>query len=302
MNRSSFLLSLSSLVFLAWASLGAGEMDAQQKQRSFHKNVKVSVTATHLLVESDGIPDHETGEFPNRTNPNRIQKQNYRFSIPLAPKFADAPSRLPMGPIGVALNGVPFYNPYTLEGNDAVQGPFAEVFDSCCGHPDQLGRYHYHKYPTCLKSPFQEEPGKHSPILGYAFDGFAIYGPQGDDGNAPQDLDECNGHTDADRGYHYHVTKKFPYILGAYKGVVDRENFDRRGRFVGAPEDGNARRGPPDRPPGFPPPPPPHPLLMALDANQDGELSAAEIDNAAESLKRLDRNGDGKLSRRELRP
>jgi hypothetical protein len=220
----------------------------------------VRLTETHLIVHSDGIPTHKTGTFPNRDNPNRIRKQDYVFKIPRRPNLAARPTKLPMGPIGVAINGVPFYNPYNREGNDAVEGPFAEVFDSCCGHPDQLGRYHYHKYPLCVKSPFRDEPGQHSPLIGLAFDGFAIYGPNGQNGQPPADLDECNGHTDAERGYHYHVTSKFPYILGAYRGEVDRSNFDQRGRFAGGrpagpPPGGRPPRGgPPPR--GRRPPPP----------------------------------------------
>ena len=46
-----------------------------------------------MVVESDGIPNHETGKFPNRDNPNRIQKQNYRFYIPLQPKRAEKPTK-----------------------------------------------------------------------------------------------------------------------------------------------------------------------------------------------------------------
>ena len=42
------------------------------------------------------------------------------------------------------------------------------------------------------------------------------------------------------------------------------------------------------------------PVLDALDANRDGEISAAEIANAPEALKSLDRNGDGKLSAGEV--
>ena len=38
-------------------------------------------------------------------------------------------------------------------------------------------------------------------------------------GKPPTDLDECNGHADKERGYHYHVTAKFPYIIGGYMGV-----------------------------------------------------------------------------------
>jgi len=44
------------------------------------------------------------------------------------------------------------------------------------------------------------------------------------------------------------------------------------------------------------------PLMAALDADRDGELSAEEIANAAEALKTLDADGDGRLSREELRP
>jgi hypothetical protein len=208
-------------------------LSPQEKASVFQPNVKASTTATHLVVESDGIPTHATDPFPTSYNPNRILKQNYRFQIPLAPKFAEKPTTLPFGPIGVAVNGIPFYNPYNAQGRDAVMGPNAEIFDSCCGHPDQMGRYHYHKYPVCVRSPFKEEAGEHSALIGWAFDGFALYGPNGEDGKPPTDLDECNGHTDAARGYHYHVTQKFPYLLGAYKGVVEMANFG-GGRVWGA--------------------------------------------------------------------
>ncbi|MDB5319858.1 MAG: h [Phycisphaerales bacterium] len=44
------------------------------------------------------------------------------------------------------------------------------------------------------------------------------------------------------------------------------------------------------------------PLFLALDTDGDRELSAAEIANAAKSLRKLDRNGDGKITADELRP
>jgi len=208
--------------------------------------VKVTFTETHMLVQSDGIPTHKTANYPNRDNPNRILKQNYRFQIPLRPRKAEQTTPLPMGPIGVAINGIPFYNPYNREMRDAVTGPFAEVFDSCCGHPDPMGRYHYHKYPVCVKSPFKDPKGEHSPLIGLAFDGYAIFGPNDTDGQPAVGLDDCNGHTDETRGYHYHVTVKFPYILGAYRGVVELANLDGpRGRGFGGPPGG--------RPPGPPP-------------------------------------------------
>jgi Ca2+-binding EF-hand superfamily protein len=50
------------------------------------------------------------------------------------------------------------------------------------------------------------------------------------------------------------------------------------------------------------PPGPPPPLLNALDANHDGTIDETEIANASAALKTLDKNGDGKLTKDELRP
>jgi len=57
--------------------------------------------------------------------------------------------------------------------------------------------------------------------------------------------------------------------------------------------------GPQGPPPNRRPPPP---VIAALDANQDGTISAEELKNAPESLKQLDTNGDGELSPEELHP
>jgi hypothetical protein len=223
-------------------------MAAQDCPHPFTGNVRVTCTETHLVVESDGVPDHATGTFPNRDNPNPIRRQGYVFRIPRRPQVAEAPTELPMGPIGVGINGVPFYNPYNAERRDAVTGPYAEIFDQCQGHPDRRGRYHYHQHPICISAGQEAHPGNHSPPIGYAFDGFGIYGPKGDGGRAPADLDRFNGHADAERGYHYHVTDRFPYVIGGYRGVVEAVNLDRPGR-----------RPPPDGPRPFFPPPPPRP-------------------------------------------
>ncbi len=48
--------------------------------------------------------------------------------------------------------------------------------------------------------------------------------------------------------------------------------------------------------------PPPHPLMTALDTDQDGVLSAEEIAKAADALKQLDEDKDGTLSRAESGP
>ncbi|HTI70868.1 MAG TPA: EF-hand domain-containing protein [Candidatus Limnocylindria bacterium] len=47
---------------------------------------------------------------------------------------------------------------------------------------------------------------------------------------------------------------------------------------------------------------PPNPVIEALDLNHDGVIDADEIAQASASLKKLDKNGDGKLTPDELRP
>lgn len=57
---------------------------------------------------------------------------------------------------------------------------------------------------------------------------------------------------------------------------------------------------PPDG--GGPPPHRPPPPWMVLDTDRDGVVSAVEIESASVTLKSLDRNGDGRLTRAELGP
>lgn len=65
------------------------------------------------------------------------------------------------------------------------------------------------------------------------------------------------------------------------------------------------RRGPEGAPRGTGRPefrPPSNPLVEALDANGDGEVSSDEVENAPAALAKLDKNGDGKLTIDEIRP
>jgi len=66
--------------------------------------------------------------------------------------------------------------------------------------------------------------------------------------------------------------------------------WDGPGGGPGGPPGANGRRPPPD------------PLMQALDVNHDGVIDADEIANAPAALKMLDANGDGKLTRDEMRP
>jgi hypothetical protein len=68
-----------------------------------------------------------------------------------------------------------------------------------------------------------------------------------------------------------------------------------------AQQQAGGRGGPPGGPHGMGRPPVP-PVMKVLDADRDGELSAAEIANASNALLTLDKDGDGKLSTTELMP
>ena len=50
-----------------------------------------------------------------------------------------------------------------------------------------------------------EQSDGHAAMIGYALDGFGLYAKLDDNGNEPEDMDECRGHSDDTRGYHYHV-------------------------------------------------------------------------------------------------
>lgn len=217
-------------------------------------DLRVSHDARFLILETQNLPNHPHATFPNSGNPNTIRLQNFRFQLPLVPTPAEVITTVPMGPIGVAVNGVVFFNPFEAEGMNAVAGYAETWFDSCCGHPQQSGVYHYHKYPSCLKSPFPDDGQRHSPVIGFAWDGYAVYGPYIAAGVMAKDvtgagaLDVCNGRFDAERGYHYHATPdKFPYMLGGYAGVPERSNGRGLGRGgVGAIKDnttGASREG-----------------------------------------------------------
>jgi len=89
-----------------------------------------------------------------------------------------------LGHIGVWRNGVSIFNAkdafsYNNQGiwfQDALVFE-GSSFDACLGHPSGNGEYHHHVNPTCLYNDSDE--ANHSPIIGYAFDGYPIYGAYG---------------------------------------------------------------------------------------------------------------------------
>jgi hypothetical protein len=138
----------------------------------------------------------------------------HEFPLYPDPTSDDLPNHLYHGAIeyqqvGVHLNGVHIKGPSEAEGYNVDTSMIPLL---CGGHvtpPVGPGpQYHYHKASTC---DHDETPGEHGPLIGYANDGFGIYGFHDLDGTAPV-VDECNGHFGPVSNvaldmvvYHYHI-------------------------------------------------------------------------------------------------
>ena len=224
---------------------------------------------TEIVIDSNGIPNHDLESGPGCCT----SEQNLEWRIPLVPNNQTgcdpslstdgctmAPER---DAVAFAVNGVPIFGPEDGPGGDAVAGHEGAYEEDrqhiwlgiCHGHSGPGGAYHYHADANCAHWHPDEETNQtwmgysinssrglseHSPIVGFAFDGYPIYGFVGwdEEGNVSEmkssyrlkdgetgyngiddyeyivglgDLDSCNGQfgptPDYPEGiYHYHTT------------------------------------------------------------------------------------------------
>ncbi|MDE2026315.1 MAG: YHYH protein, partial [Patescibacteria group bacterium] len=150
----------------------------------------VSMVGGLRVVRGNELPvTATTGTFPISSddpayqfdhNPNSIKLQALSLSLPADPQLGQ-PMCLPEGMIGIALNGVPIFSAIDNKGQDSVAH---EMLDSCNGHPDSSGVYHYHGPSSCI-------PGsdKSDTLVGYALDGFGIYSHVDASGNEIKNSD-----------------------------------------------------------------------------------------------------------------
>ena len=141
---------------------------------------QVNYTATDVYVTCTCIPGYDIGPWAG--NPNTPANQNFCFKITRSPQpKTGTKTATGLGHVGVWTNGVSIFNAkdamsYNNGGiwnQDALPNEGAS-FDNCLGHPAPNGEYHHHVNPTCLYD--DQATTIHSPIIGYAFDGFPIYG------------------------------------------------------------------------------------------------------------------------------
>ena len=249
----------------------------------FEGYINIQALDTHCLISSDNIPNHDFNDSTAffRTN---VTKMPGIYKINRFPKQGSEISHLDAQSWdAVMLNGVVVdvksagcYNPSETradtEGNtEAGCGPNAHWrlipleystgfgVDIHNAHVQPDGTYHYHGNPNAM---FDDAPtGDGSPVIGFAADGFPIYGsyildeqtgyyrkalsgftvkegnrgdrtdlnPGGKYSGLYEDDWEWTDAGDLDecngmvyRGeYGYYVTDSFPYILNCFKGEPD---------------------------------------------------------------------------------
>jgi len=71
------------------------------------------------------------------------------------------------------------------------------------GHVNLASGYHYHA-ATGNTTGIAQSDG-HAEMIGYGMDGYGLYAQLDTSNEEPTDLDDCRGHYDDTRGYHYHV-------------------------------------------------------------------------------------------------
>jgi hypothetical protein len=165
---------------------------------------------THIEIVTNGLPNHDFHSGPGCC----ASEQDRTWLIPLEPAnntacnpsvSSDGCTMAPeRGAIAFAVNGVAIYGPEDGPGGDAVasqEGAYEEDrqhvwLGLCHGHSGPGGEFHYHADGNCMHwHPEGEQTWlnysmessravtEHSPIVGFALDGYPIYGFVGwDDG------------------------------------------------------------------------------------------------------------------------
>ncbi|OYU94245.1 MAG: hypothetical protein CFE21_16800 [Bacteroidetes bacterium B1(2017)] len=175
----------------------------------------VYYSATSVYVRANGVPSYVTGPFLDG-NPSITTSQNAIFKLPLSPvQNTGTATATQGGNIGIFTNGVAMFDyrdgvSWQSSSNSLKGGPLGGMgdqvwnrdaivaerggFDCSKGHP-AMGNYHHHQNPSAFKLDknvvsticnlydadglYVLDSTKHSPLIGFAYDGFPIYGAYG---------------------------------------------------------------------------------------------------------------------------
>jgi len=178
----SSLLTLNGVAQVSDPSIISWILSANQTgYNGISANVQsVHYTTSDVYVTCTCIPGYDVGPWAG--NPNTPANQNFCFKITRTPQENNGTkTKTPLGHVGVWTNGVSVFNALDAQSYNNQNVWFRNAyffegasFDDCLGHPAPNGEYHHHVNPVCLYDLFYTN--LHSPIIGYAFDGFPIYG------------------------------------------------------------------------------------------------------------------------------
>ncbi|MEL6330464.1 MAG: YHYH protein [Planctomycetota bacterium] len=177
----------------------ASESDQPQRRRPPRQSapaelppsaVSITVEGDHRVIRANGLPEHETGAFPNPGNPNALRAQQHVYRIPANPQIADALTTA-RPEFGIAINGVifdagtaEFWSPSGRRfgarsdwNHEAIGGSLDLGLDEHNAHVQPTGKYHYHGPPAGLIAEL--DSGDAMTLIGWGFDGFPIYAARG---------------------------------------------------------------------------------------------------------------------------
>lgn len=175
----------------------------------------VLYSSNYVYIRTKGIPAYITGPFLDN-NPSLATSQNAIFKFPLNPVHnTGTPTETMLGNIGVFINGVALFDyrdgkSWSYANNALAGGPNGGMgdqvwnrdaivaeragFDCAKGHP-AMGNYHHHQNPSAFNLDltvisnvcslyaadglYAINSSEHSPLIGFAYDGFPIYGAYG---------------------------------------------------------------------------------------------------------------------------
>ena len=238
MKVKLFLLVFFSSLIISCSKSNETNTSVNSTVPDIYKKIygATSITSdgTYITIKTKNLPDHKSSYYPINNplyeaydgatfggfnfvkNPNSIIEQSGTIKIPINPKVDNSHAATPLGPIGIAINGVVLFNQYAGPAQPLTNEIVS--FDKYYGHPQQSGMYHYHVEPLHLTTVKSTKSG----LMAFLLDGFPVYGPEEEDASVVTNsmLDEFHGHShntiDYPNGiYHYHFTTEAPYLNGS---------------------------------------------------------------------------------------
>jgi hypothetical protein len=149
----------------------------------------VACTSTTMTVSSNSVPQYliDWADAGRNSFANTLVPTDATYTVPRTAAFNATPIQATVvGGVGIAINGVAISSPSASGGPLQYADPAGTEVDgdTCDGHPNPGGKYHYHSlkttcfFPKADNGDLKNDPcTAPSPILGWIADGYPILGP-----------------------------------------------------------------------------------------------------------------------------